>query len=87
MSPRRRLRDIALLLPIGALILFLPPYIRIFSQPSFVFGVPLLHVYIFSAWLIGIVLTGLVARRFARVETWPEIDSDTGEDDDRGGKG
>lgn len=63
MKGNRRARDAAILLPLGGLLLFLPPYVRLFDQPAFVFGLPLLHVYIFCVWLAGIALTALLARR------------------------
>ena len=62
----RRARDAAIVLPLGAVLLFLPPYVRLLDQPGFIFNIPLLHAYIFVLWLIGIVLTGLLARRLAR---------------------
>lgn len=63
MTPSKRLRDIAFLLPFGGVILFLPPYVAIFDQDVDFGGVPFLHVSLFAAWLVGIVLTALVARR------------------------
>ena len=62
----RRARDAAILLPLGAVLLFLPPYVRLFDQPGFLFNIPLLHAYIFVLWLVGIVLTALLARRLSR---------------------
>jgi len=62
----RRARDAAIVLPLGAVLLFLPPYVRLFDQQGFLFSLPLLHIYIFALWLVGIVLTGLLARRLAR---------------------
>lgn len=72
--PKKRLRDIALLVPIGGLLLFLPPYVQIFDHPSTLFGIPLLHVYIFSAWAIGIAITAVIARHIARTDYWPDAD-------------
>lgn len=63
MKGNRRARDAAILLPLGGLLLFLPPYVQLFDQPVYVFGLPLLHVYIFCIWFVGIVLTALLARR------------------------
>lgn len=63
MYPRRRLRDISLALLVGAILIFTPPYIKMFNHPVFVLGVPVLHIYLFSLWLVGIVLTGLLSRR------------------------
>lgn len=61
MRPNKRLRDAALLLPFAGLLLFLPPYVRIFDQSEKLFGIPLLHLYIFAVWFIGILLTAWVS--------------------------
>ncbi|PJI38533.1 hypothetical protein [Ferrovibrio sp.] len=66
MSPRRRNRIFALLLPVVGLILFMPPYLRIPSRAEHLFGMPVLHVYIFLLWLIAVVLTAIVSRRLIR---------------------
>lgn len=66
MNVRNRVRDLAIILPIGALAIFMPPYIRIFDQPVTVFGIPLLPFAIFAAWLIGIGLTAFISRSLAR---------------------
>ncbi len=65
-SPNRRLRDAAVALPAAGLLLFMPPYVLVFDQPATLFGVPLLLVYIFAAWMIGLILTAVVARRLVR---------------------
>ena len=66
MKLHARMRDLAIILPFGALAIFLPPYLRVFDQPVAVFGIPLLPFAIFIAWLVGIVLTLLLARRLTR---------------------
>jgi len=63
-----RLRDLAVLLPVGALLIFLPPYIGIFDQPVLVLGIPLLPLAIFVFWLVGIGLTAVVARALNRAD-------------------
>ena len=68
MKPNRRTRDMALLLPLAAMLLLLPPYVGIFDQPVLLAGVPLLPVYIFTVWLVGIVLAGVLSRRILREE-------------------
>lgn len=68
MKGDRRARDAAVLLPIGALLIFMPPYLRLLDQPGTIFGIPLLYAYLFTLWLVGIVLTGLLARRLVRSE-------------------
>ncbi|MEQ9198725.1 MAG: hypothetical protein RLN80_01970 [Rhodospirillales bacterium] len=72
MPASKRLRDLAFLVPLGCLLLFMPPYIGIFDQPWFLFGIPVLQIFIFSVWLAGIVMTALVAARYARHTGWPE---------------
>lgn len=76
MPRKKRLRESALLAPIGGLLLFMPPYIRIFDQPSSLFGIPILHIYIFSVWLAGVVLTAEIARRIAQRDRWPDPHAD-----------
>ncbi len=64
----RRIREFGVLLPLGGLLLLLPPYILIFDQPVSLAGVPLLPAYIFTAWLTLIVLAALLSRRILRLE-------------------
>ena len=73
MPASRRLRDLAFLVPLGCLLLFMPPYIGIFDQPRFLFGIPVLQIFIFSVWLVGIVMTAVIAARHARHTDWPEV--------------
>lgn len=63
MAVKRRYRELAVVLPLGGVVLFMPPYLRIFSRADFLFGIPVMHLYIFGAWLLGILLTALLARR------------------------
>lgn len=63
MPPGRRYRIFALLLPVAGLVLFMPPYLLIPSRTEHLFGMPVLHVYIFSIWLVAVVLTAVVSRR------------------------
>jgi hypothetical protein len=67
----RRLADLAILLPIGAVLLFTPPYVGLMDGAATLFGLPALHLYIFGAWGLGIVLTALVARRLKTLEDDP----------------
>ena len=60
---RRRLRDAAAALPMGAVLIFTPPYMRIYDQEWTVFGVPFLHVSLFALWFIGLLLSAALARR------------------------
>jgi len=64
-----RLRDAALVIPIGGVVLFLPPYVLIFDQDGYFFGIPFLHVALFTCWLVGLVLTGVMSRLLLRSST------------------
>lgn len=70
---RRRLRDAAAALPLGAVLIFTPPYMRIYDQDWTVFGVPFLHVSLFALWFIGLLLSAALARRLV-------ADADDGDD-------
>ncbi|MEQ8603011.1 MAG: hypothetical protein RIB45_06800 [Marivibrio sp.] len=70
---RRRLRDAAAALPAGAVLIFTPPYMRIYDQDWTVFGVPFLHVSLFALWFVGLVLSAALARRLI-------ADEEAGED-------
>ena len=59
---KRKLRDGAMLLPFIGAFLFLSPIITVFTGPLTIFGLPLIFVYIFSAWL-GLVLVALAMAR------------------------
>jgi hypothetical protein len=42
-------------------LIFNPPLITLFDLPALVWGIPLLYVYIFGAWVLIILLVALVA--------------------------
>jgi hypothetical protein len=50
-----------------ALVAFSPALLAIFGEPVLVFGIPLLYVYIFSAWGVVIVLLARLAGRAGRM--------------------
>ena len=67
-SRTQRARDIATVLPVAALFLFLPPLVLVFAAPVLVGGVPLIVLYIYGAWA-GVILVALaVALRLERAE-------------------
>ncbi len=43
-------------------LLFTPPALALADREVAVFGVPSLVVYVFAAWLVGILLTAVVSR-------------------------
>ena len=56
----------AIALFILAFLAFNPPILSIFSAEAFLFGLPLLYVYLFCAWAGIIALVGLQAAAAAR---------------------
>jgi putative effector of murein hydrolase LrgA (UPF0299 family) len=61
---RARVRDAAYLLPVLAIVLFMPPVVTLFvSAHTGLAGVPLIVVYVFGTWLGLIVAAALLARR------------------------
>lgn len=62
--PRRGQRtDMRVVLSIGGLVLFTPPLLSLMDRETTLFGVPLLLVYVFTAWIAGIGLTAWAAHR------------------------
>lgn len=61
-EPERRMERLAGLLVAG-LILLNFPLLSIFSVSSFVLGIPVLYVYMFSVWAFIIGVTAIVLRR------------------------
>lgn len=55
-------RDLAVMLPIAAALLLMPPLIRIFATPGTLGGIPWIVVYIFSVWAAAILIAIVVAR-------------------------
>ena len=77
MKPSKRIADTALILPVCGTVLFLPPYIQIFDQELEIAGIPFLYVALFSIWVIGILLTAIVARRLSRESHVTGLDHET----------
>lgn len=66
MLPNQRLRDAALLLPILAVLLFLPVALELMSGHVLPAGLPSLPAFIFAAWLALIGASAWLARRLTR---------------------
>jgi hypothetical protein len=47
------------------------PLLSLFNKAVFLFGIPLVYVYVFSVWTIGIVIIGIIAES-KNVEDTPE---------------
>jgi hypothetical protein len=65
---RRRLVEIAFLLPFVGAFLLTPPAILILETWSRTAGFPLFIIYIFVCWIGLIVLGGIMSARLARLE-------------------
>ncbi len=60
-SERRRQRLAALFL--GGAVLLNPPVLHAFGTPAVLFGLPVLHLYVFGVWTLLIVLIAWLAER------------------------
>ncbi|MCB1512953.1 MAG: hypothetical protein KDJ36_18820 [Hyphomicrobiaceae bacterium] len=58
-------RDVATVLPFLAVVLLTSPLIVVFSAPTTVFGIPLIVVYLFSVWIVVILVALVVAHRLS----------------------
>ncbi|HUF57031.1 MAG TPA: hypothetical protein VMM55_10785 [Thermohalobaculum sp.] len=62
----RRLREVAILLPVAGLVLTMPPVANVFALPVRLGGVPLVVAYIFVVWAALILAARAIGRRLAR---------------------
>ncbi len=67
-----RARDLSWFLPLVGLLLFMPPLLSLFDGGHFLFGMPLLLIYIFAIWLVGILLTAVAARHLQQARASDE---------------
>jgi hypothetical protein len=61
-----KFRERALALFILGVLIMNYPMMALFSVDGFVFGIPLLYAYVFSAWLLLIVLAALLVARIPK---------------------
>ncbi len=54
--------DARTVLALAGPVLFTPPALALFDRDATMLGVPALVVYVFAAWLVGILLTAAVSR-------------------------
>ena len=64
-KPAPGVQDAAVVVPLAALLLFMPPFISLFAAPVSLFGVPLVVLYLFGVWAVLVLLTWWIARRLA----------------------
>jgi hypothetical protein len=60
---RRKRRDTAIALPLAGLVLFASPLLDLMAGGGSLGGIPLATLYVFGAWFLIILATGLLARR------------------------
>ena len=65
---RRRLRDAAAALQLGAAALFVSPFVDVFGGGGRIFGLPAGAVMLFGLWFLLIALAARLARLQAREE-------------------
>lgn len=64
---RRRRYDAAVLLPIFAAIMLLPPFISLFAGAQTVMGIPVIVLWIFGIWLALIAIAARLSRLLSDV--------------------
>ncbi len=74
-----RLAERAFVLTAVTLILLTPPILNIFDAPVYFFGIPLLHIYCFAAWLVAIICGRLLTTRMVAPGAAPRVDRPPGE--------
>jgi uncharacterized membrane-anchored protein len=62
----KKARDATLVLTVVGALGLLPPVLPFFDRPVTVFGMPLIVVYVFGAWLALIVLARWLSHRLPR---------------------
>ncbi len=62
---RRKRRDTAIALPLAGLVLFASPLLDLMARGGSLGGIPLATLYVFGAWFLLILATGLLARRLS----------------------
>lgn len=56
-SAIRKSRDIAVILPVVCIFLFMPPMIHLFTGSASLFGIPVVVMYMFGVWTAAIAVT------------------------------
>lgn len=62
----QKARDGILVLTLFGALGFMPPFLPFFDRPISIFGMPLIVVYVFGAWLVLIALACWLSRRLPR---------------------
>ena len=77
MQAQDRMRErLTALFMLGALLLT-PPLLLVFNQPTRVFGVPALYLYLFVVWAVLITLVALAVERWDAADGLDEAETET----------
>lgn len=68
---RRRAEAAAALVPLAALFVLMPPFVRIFAHDGRVLGAPVVLLFLLGLWIAVIVATRILARRLLRPDAEP----------------
>ncbi|MCB1517157.1 MAG: hypothetical protein KDJ19_06030 [Hyphomicrobiaceae bacterium] len=74
----RRLRMIAFFLPWVGLVLFMPPFVKLFDNEHKLFGVPAIGPFVFGVWGALIAIAFLVQHFLRKAEQAQERDEGSG---------
>lgn len=66
--------DLKWAVPVAMVFLLMPPMLTVFDHPVLIFGIPLLHVYLFAVWFAGIAATAFLTRRLGGPDGGPPRD-------------
>ncbi|KFC20224.1 hypothetical protein [Chryseobacterium sp. FH1] len=61
---KKRHEQKLIILSFGLMILFSAPIILLFNSEREVFGLPMLYVYIFGVWLLSIVASFIIFKKY-----------------------
>lgn len=69
MNEHNKLEELSFILPFLGIFLFSPALFAVFDIPVTIFGVPFLHVYLFSTWFVLLIVSFILTRRLADTTT------------------
>ncbi len=85
MNDNNKLEELSFLLPVLGIILFSPILLMISNNGITIFGIPFLHIYLFTCWLALIYASFRLTRRLP-ISTSP-VDQQPRENEEVGYKG
>ncbi len=65
MNEHNKLEELSFILPFLGFFLFSPALLAVFDISLTIFGVPFLHVYLFSSWLVLIIICFILTGRLS----------------------